>query len=92
MAEKIILSKYNEELELSEQFDDSEELGARVGAHAVCEGVLSLKQVSTTHNVILCDACGLRVPIPNKVKTYGDLREYLARKKTRRPALDREMV
>ncbi len=41
-----------------------------------CPGFVKRIVISSTHAVIYCSHCGLRVPILQKLKTYGDLRRY----------------
>ena len=50
----------------------------RIGIHDFCGGDLKVKKISKTHNVIFCNSCGLRVPLPQEIETYGDLRSHIA--------------
>lgn len=56
---------------------DEGELGDCIGVHDVCDGWVDIKKISTTHNVIVCRSCHLRVVVPMSLKTYGELRAYL---------------
>lgn len=51
--------------------------GSCIGIHEICNGYVNIKQNSRTHHALLCPNCGLRIPIPIWVKTYGDLRKAL---------------
>lgn len=46
--------------------------------HDICGGVMGVKPVSLTHQVLICRGCSLRVILPTTIKTYGDLRQYFA--------------
>jgi len=54
-------------------------VGGYIGNHGICTDFIDLKSVSTTHNVILCRSCKLRIVIPKEIETYGDLRRYCAK-------------
>ena len=46
------------------------------GIHRRCEGIVDLRDVSDTHNVIVCRRCALRLYIPDFVKTWSDLSDH----------------
>lgn len=48
--------------------------------HWICNGFVDIKEVSETHNMILCRKCHLRIVIPNTIKTYGELKKYFSGK------------
>lgn len=81
----IVLTKFDETLlEPTADYDEhhtynDSELKSSIGVHDVCKGRMDLKEISETHQVIVCRECGLRVVIPKTIQTYGDLREYFAR-------------
>ncbi len=52
--------------------------GTMLGDHAACGSRLALVAISATHRAIACGRCMLRVPIPNEVASYADLRRYFA--------------
>lgn len=52
---------------------------AEIGRHEVCEGKITLHNVSSTHNVLRCNVCGLRILIPNTITTYGALLEHFSK-------------
>jgi hypothetical protein len=52
--------------------------GTMLGDHAVCGSRLTLVAISGTYRAIACGRCMLRVPIPNEVATYADLRRHFA--------------
>lgn len=57
---------------------DHNRFTGNVGVHGIfCRGHLDCKPSNATQNVILCRSCGLRVPVPVSVKTYGELREAM---------------
>lgn len=62
---------------LNEHTADKDKLSCCIGLHKTCIGWVDIRKTTPTHNVILCRACGLRITIPNDVKTYGDLRKYI---------------
>ncbi len=56
-------------------------LGELMFAHGDATGPcseLSFVRVSDAKGALKCERCGLRVPLPGKVRTAGDLRKYLA--------------
>ncbi len=61
-------------------YRDDDELRLCVGVHDVCGGWVDRKPVSKTHDAIVCRSCYLRVVIPklDTIRTYGELRQYLA--------------
>jgi hypothetical protein len=48
-----------------------------VGIHECCNGFVDRKRATHNNDVLVCRQCFLRVYIPRKVKTYGDLRVAL---------------
>jgi len=82
--EPIVLTRFGEtllEYFLREASDDTEiPRDGCIGAHDICGGFFELRSVSDTHNIILCQKCNLRTPIPKEINTYRELREYLAKK------------
>lgn len=56
--------------------DEAKELSTCVGIHAVCHSWVDFKEISETHNALLCRGCSLRFVFPNTVKTFGDLRAH----------------
>jgi hypothetical protein len=64
---------------------DDRELTNCVGTHQGCSWMDRMGS-SRTHDVIVCQKCHLRIPFPNSVRTYGDLRRALAEVKTMAPA------
>jgi len=80
MLKPIILSKYSEILleYPSSNSDDSKKLSICIGVHDICNGFLDIKRISNTHKVIICRSCGLRIVVPKRVITYGDLRKHFA--------------
>jgi hypothetical protein len=59
---------------------DGDTLISCVGIHKHCMGFMDRRTTSATHDVILCRACGLRVTFPREVKTFGELRQALAKR------------
>ncbi len=57
---------------------DENSIGSTAGVHTYCHGFIDMKRTSITHNALHCRACGLRVTFPVDVKTYGELRKYIA--------------
>jgi len=81
----IVLSRYNEALiQYPDEHDDSKELqktgcvNTCIGVHQHCDGLVDLREVSNTHNAIVCRDCGLRVVVPKGLKTYGSLRHHMS--------------
>jgi hypothetical protein len=54
-----------------------------VGVHKKCDSLLFLFPNSETHNVIFCQLCGLRIPLPIEVDTYGKLRQWCEKRLSR---------
>jgi len=86
MINPIVLTSFGETITGypgSEETDDSKLGGccSCIGVHDVCEGFVDIKEISTTHKAIICRECHLRVVVPASIQTYGQLREYLVRKK-----------
>jgi len=59
--------------------DKHPKLETCVGVHAVCAGWVDIRRISQTHSALTCRACGLRVPIPNRVSTYNKLQRHFRR-------------
>ncbi len=84
MFDPIVLTKtgatlINKDDSQGELTDDSEFPKASIiGIHKKCLGYPEIYPDSETHNAIYCHRCGLRIVYPNTVKTYGQLRKYLA--------------
>lgn len=47
-----------------------------VGEHAICGGIITFHQSSDSWDVLLCSKCGLRIMVPNSIKTFGDLEKH----------------
>ena len=82
MLEPIVLTSYGEILLPHPEMKDREEeesfmLHGCIGTHQWCDGKIDVIMISQTHNTLYCHQCGLRVPIPDRVKTWEDLRECL---------------
>jgi len=81
--EPIVLTRFGERLleySLSKTSDNTEiSSGDYIGVHHICRGFFELRSVSDTHNIILCQKCFLRIPVPKEINTYRELREYFAR-------------
>lgn len=78
MIKPIKLTEYGETLlgyPGSERGDEGE-LSCGIGVHAICNGWVDIKPVSTTHKAIICRECNMRILVPESVKTYGDLRSF----------------
>jgi len=58
---------------------DNNELRDCVGIHKYCGGWIDRHRATTTRDAVVCRACHLRVLFPKEVKTYGELRQVLAR-------------
>ena len=56
--------------------------GARefIGYHQPCTGKIYIHEHSSTHNVIVCEKCSLRIIIPKEIDDYQKLRKYLRNK------------
>lgn len=50
-------------------------LSGSIGVHQTCTGFIDIHEF-TTYKALVCRACGLRVEIPNNIKTYGELRGW----------------
>ena len=59
---------------------DPDEIRWQTGTHAVCGGFMELQPVSKEWRVIVCRQCYLRIYVPASIKTYGDLRQYCAKR------------
>jgi hypothetical protein len=49
-----------------------------VGFHEYCGSAIERRKTSATHDVLICRSCLLRIVIPNKITTYGQLRTELS--------------
>lgn len=49
-----------------------------VGVHLHCRGWMRRTRVTETHDGLVCSSCYLRVLFPREIKTYGELRKFLA--------------
>lgn len=49
--------------------------------HTHCFGFIDIKKISKDYNAIVCRACKMRIPFPNTIKTYGELKNYLKKRK-----------
>lgn len=58
--------------------NDNNDLGYTLGVHEGCDGWIDLKN-GTEVNALYCLKCGLRIVIPKSLKTYADLRAFLAK-------------
>lgn len=45
--------------------------------HGYCGGYMDRRHSNPENDVIVCRQCYLRVSIPNKIKTYGELRSFM---------------
>ncbi len=50
-----------------------------ISVHGICNGFTDRKNISSTHDAIVCRSCFLRVVIPKSVITYNDLRSHFSR-------------
>lgn len=57
---------------------DTRELSSCVGVHDSCNFWMDRVGATKTHDALLCRGCHLRVLFPKGIKTYGDLRKFLA--------------
>ena len=81
--ERIRLTASNEDLIAPEKqntgwgdkTDKSKLRRSFTGVHDICGGWFDIKEVSITHNALLCRGCRLRILFPNNIKTYGQLRK-----------------
>ncbi len=79
MIKPIVLTSFGETLRgyPGSNAGDEGKLGSCIGVHDVCDGWVDIKEISTTHNAIVCRGCSLRIVVPASLKTYGELRTYL---------------
>lgn len=47
-----------------------------VGFHAFCKGVMRLRAVSDSHNVLCCSDCNFRALVPKRIDSYSELRRH----------------
>ena len=52
-----------------------------IGEHNLCGGSIETRIISTSHYALKCYRCGLRIPIPLEVNTYGKLQDYCSQKR-----------
>ena len=87
MIQAIALTDFDDRLVPSNgtEFSEAGSFLARAyaGKHDVCEGRFIVRKTSRTSYVMLCEACWLRLTIPQRIKTYGELADFFAAK--RRP-------
>ncbi len=83
MVSPIVLTKFGETLVVHQNNQDKDDNSELAGLfyHEICMGWIDIKPISDTHRVLRCRNCGLRIVLPGFVKTFGDLREYLKKKK-----------
>lgn len=48
-----------------------------IGLHNYCGGAIERIRISGDFSTLTCRKCCLRVPIPAKIKTYGELRQHM---------------
>lgn len=81
MSDKIVLNSFGETLipypGNEDNPEDEEELELCVGIHDICDGWVDVRDVSDSHNVLYCRACGLRIYLCKDIKTWKDLRVEL---------------
>jgi hypothetical protein len=61
-------------------FSDRDEIRSVAGVHKDCGGQFILGYFSERWNNLNCFKCGLKVMIPSRLKTYGDLRVWRKRR------------
>ena len=78
--EKIVLTEFGETLVGCDNSSctDESKICFYINVHQSCNGFVDLKEVSETHNALLCRCCGLRIVIPKNIDTYGKLRQWRA--------------
>jgi len=87
MLEEIKLNAIGETLQPHDQEKDEDnieliELRARagqsvyVGKHKFCDGLIYKKQISEKYYALSCENCSFRMTIPNKIKTWKQLKEF----------------
>ena len=76
MIESIVLTKFGETLLPLANASEEGILTGEVGAHYICNGSIFLIPVSSTHRVLLCRKCGLRLVIPVSASSYLALRKH----------------
>lgn len=75
----IVLTRFGETLVKypgSSDTEESELESVLAGVHAVCSGWIDKKAVSSNHFALICRNCGLRILVPDFVKTFAQLRGY----------------
>ena len=79
MLKPITLTVYGETLRSYDgsTVGDDGELSCVIGVHDICRGFIDIRDVSKTHKVLICRSCSMRVVVPNRVKKYADLRNFL---------------
>ncbi len=58
---------------------DDHSLNTCVGVHLHCDSWMDRRRTTATHDAIICKVCRLRVLFPKEIKTYGELRKFLAK-------------
>jgi hypothetical protein len=49
--------------------------------HEFCHGFIDIQRISENYNALTCRSCKMRIPFPIEVKTYGQLKNYLLKRK-----------
>ncbi|MDD5133735.1 MAG: hypothetical protein PHD81_00090 [Candidatus Nanoarchaeia archaeon] len=63
---------------VSKPYDATQEFPIRgIGYHEEDGGIIHSPIISKDFRVLYCGECGMRIPIPRTVKTFGDLEKYL---------------
>ena len=74
----LLVTKYSEKIsfQLDPFSGEDTEVTFSSRIHSICGCFVDVKPVFSSHYVLKCRGCGLRVVIPNEVNTYKKLKKY----------------
>jgi len=75
VSSKIVLNEYGESF-IGRYFEETELLDDMIGYHEVCGGSMNIIPASPAFNALVCRRCGLRIMVPNRIRTFRELRLY----------------
>lgn len=75
-TQPVVVSEFGEAIRGYTDDEMYEEKDLMVQVHDECRGFVDIRSVSGTHRALVCRACSLRIVIPAKIKTLGDLKKH----------------
>ena len=80
--EPVILSEFGEAIlpAFTLTGKGGDETWLNTGEHLMCGGAVDFVPISATYMAVVCNTCGMRIPFPLGIGTYGGLRKYFEQK------------